>query len=84
MHAIFVGFLTILAVFNESQLISIRFQLIFNRIFNSMSIILNGILIRFQLIFNRIFNSTSIDFKWNFHSVSIDFYSISIDFQSNF
>ena len=59
LHAIFVGFLTILAVFNESQLIFIRFQ----------------------LIFNRIFNSTSIDFKWNFHSFSIDLNGILIRFQ---
>ena len=38
LHVIFVGFLTILAVFNEAQLIFIRFQLIFIRAFNSMSI----------------------------------------------
>ena len=41
---------------NESQLIFIRFQLIFNRVFNSMSI-----------NFNWNLNSISIDFQSNFY-----------------
>ena len=71
LHAIFVGFLTILAVFNESQVIFIRFQLIFNRIlFNSTSI---------DLKWN--FHSFSIHFKWNSNSISIDFKWNLIRFQ---